>query len=325
MLCGVMLACALVTTRWAAVDISPLFVPYFSTAWAVTIVGLLVGIFWWVLQLARERADKPLEIVFSRLKERAPLLLLPVVIFPLFLVSFTACKTAIPFLVGYRWDGFWAASDKLIFQDDVWRIAHGWFGSRSLPIWEWFYTVGWGFAFAFTAVLVAVHMDGRRVAIFYTAMFGTWLIGGFCLAYAMSAAGPVFVYLVDPSLAPRFADLNATLNKTLSVGGSVRETQQYLASVIESHVAVKGGGISAMPSMHLGAASIYVLAARRTLWMLPAILFWAIIFICSGYFGYHYWVDGIVAAVIATLCWWTAESYYLHLRPASAALLEQVA
>jgi membrane-associated phospholipid phosphatase len=70
---------------------------------------------------------------------------------------------------------------------------------------------------------------------------------------------------------------------------------------------VKGGGISAFPSMHLGAASIYVLAARKTPWFLPSLLFWAAIFLSSGYFGYHYWIDGIAAAGVAILCWFSAE------------------
>jgi membrane-associated phospholipid phosphatase len=64
-----------------------------------------------------------------------------------------------------------------------------------------------------------------------------------------------------------------------------------------------GGGISAMPSMHLAAAAIYVIASRGTKWFYPSILFWLIIFIASGYFGYHYWVDGFVGAVVAWICW----------------------
>jgi membrane-associated phospholipid phosphatase len=64
-----------------------------------------------------------------------------------------------------------------------------------------------------------------------------------------------------------------------------------------------------MPSMHLGVASIYVLAARKTPWLAPAILFWLIIFVASAYFGYHYWVDGIVAAAVAAMCWAAAERY----------------
>jgi hypothetical protein len=80
-----------------------------------------------------------------------------------------------------------------------------------------------------------------------------------------------------------------------------------LPNALHSHVAVKSGGISAMPSMHLGTVSIYVLAARRTRWFVPAMLFWLIIFICSAYFGFHYWIDGIVAAALAAICWAGAE------------------
>ena len=65
-----------------------------------------------------------------------------------------------------------------------------------------------------------------------------------------------------------------------------------------------------MPSMHLGAVSIYVLAASKTRWLIPAILFWLIIFVASAYFGYHYWVDGLVAAAVAVGGWCASEAYF---------------
>lgn len=58
-----------------------------------------------------------------------------------------------------------------------------------------------------------------------------------------------------------------------------------------------------MPSMHLATVAIYVIAAWRTRWLLPAILMWVTIFVSSGYFGYHYWIDGIAGAGIAAVCW----------------------
>ena len=66
-----------------------------------------------------------------------------------------------------------------------------------------------------------------------------------------------------------------------------------------------------MASVHLGAASIYVLSARRTLWFIPSILFWIVIFVCSAYFGYHYWIDGIVAVLVAAACWIVAERIFM--------------
>ena len=65
-----------------------------------------------------------------------------------------------------------------------------------------------------------------------------------------------------------------------------------------------------MPSMHLGACAVYVLAAWRTKWFAPSLAFWVLIFIASAHVGYHYWVDGIVAAIVAWACWEAAEYAY---------------
>jgi len=305
-----MLASAFFTCFLARVDFSQLFVPYLVASIAVTIVCVLISVFWWVLQLALKQADSPVTLVVARLRERAALLVLPALVFPVFLSAFTATKTAIPFLVGYHWDGFWADIDKAIFGQDVWRIAHRILGSSSMRVWEWFYTVGWGLALVFTAALVALNMERRQIAVFYTAMMATWIIGGGIFAYAFSAAGPVFVSLGDQALAGRFAQLNALMNQYLSTGGAVRQTQEYLAAAVRSHVAVKGGGVSAMPSMHLAAAMIYILASRRTAWLLLSVPFWVVIFLCSAYFGYHYWIDDLVGSAIACICWFATARIY---------------
>jgi hypothetical protein len=162
----------------------------------------------------------------------------------------------------------------------------------------------------FSKAFIALNAQPRRVATFFSSMLATWLLGGWLMAYSFSAAGPVFAHLFDPSLGPRFHELRDILAGSLMPDGAIRGTQRYLASAIDVHTAVQGGGISAMPSMHLGATSVYVMAARGTRWIVPAILFWVIIFVGSGYFGYHYWIDGIIAAAVAVVCWKVAEAYY---------------
>lgn len=303
----VMVSCALVTGRLANVSSSGLLAPYYSASLSITFVSLLITIFWWVVQLAREGADSPLLMVRDRLRERAPYLLLPALIFPLFLASFTATKSAIPFLVGYTWDPFWAQADRAIFGDDVWRIAHRWLGSGATRPLEWIYVAGWGIGLIFVMALMPLNASAKFTGKFYSAMMATWLVAGTAMAYMFSAAGPVFAHLVTTSQADQFGDLRAVLNATLKPHGPIWTTQLYLPEALYSHEAVKGGGISAMPSMHLGAAAIYVIGARRTPWLTPAILFWLTIFVASGFFGYHYWVDGIVAAGVAAGCWVGAD------------------
>jgi hypothetical protein len=308
--CAAMVVAAAVTCTLAHVEVSLLLWPYFSMSFAVTVSALLVSVFCWLLVMARDRADAPVQIVVARIRSRVFLLALPLAVLPLFLVSYTAAKTAIPFLVGFGWDGFWTDADRLIFGDDAWRISHRWLGTGWMFIYAWFYTAMWGFAFVGVSTFIAINARPSLVAVFYTAMLLTWTMGGWLMALTFSSAGPIFTHLFDPDLGEHFSGLRDVIAANLPADNSLRLTQAYLAESINSRVAVKGGGISAMPSMHLGAASIYIFAARKTKWLIPAVLFWLVIFVLSGYLGYHYWVDGIVAAIIAWVSWRISDFYF---------------
>ena len=306
-ICIAMTICALVVVYATDMSFPHLYSAYVGGSTAVTILCALGVIFVFIARLARVNADHPLQTLKVKAQARLVLMLLPTIIFPAFLAAFTASKTGISLTIGFKWDWLWASADRVLFGDDAWRITHRWLGTSSMVAWQWIYTVAWATVLVFAKSLVAILGRPSRVFVFYVSMMLTWFLGGFVLAYAFSAAGPAFVYLIDPMLAHQFAPLKSTLSQSLPENAPILATQTYLASAIDSHIAVRGGGISAMPSMHVGAASIYVLASRGSRWFIPAITFWALIFVGSAYFGYHYWIDGIVAAAVAAASWKAAE------------------
>jgi hypothetical protein len=52
-------------------------------------------------------------------------------------------------------------------------------------------------------------------------------------------------------------------------------------------------------------------------------LLWLLMFLGSAYFGYHYWVDGVVAAVVAWACWQAAERYYCRVSVCHRSLIAE--
>jgi membrane-associated phospholipid phosphatase len=180
------------------------------------------------------------------------------------------------------------------------------------PAWTFFYSIIWGFALVFSGAFVAAFASRRFTATFFTAMMLSWFVGGIVMAYAISAAGPVFAHLADPELAGRFLPLRHELVRILGEDDPVLMSQRYLAAGAKVKIAAKGGGISAMPSMHIATATILVIAALRTRWLLLAGLFWVMTFFGSIYLGFHYAVDAPIAAVIAALCWAFAHKLYAN-------------
>ena len=287
-----------------------LVLSYILTGTAFTLLAGLIFAFVQFVGLARGRADQPLSVVLGRLRTRLPLLLLPTLLWPLLLAGYTTAKMSIPLIVGYGWDGFWADADRLVFGRDAWVLSIPLVEWAPVRAWEWIYSAGWGVVLFTWLAATPFVMSKKRLGIAYVTTFASWLIGGCLLAYATSAAGPVFAHLVDPALGDRFLPMRQHLASALSPDGPIRQSQKVLALALEKHIAMPAAGISAMPSMHLAMTTIYVLAARRTLWVVPACAFWLIIFIGSAYFGYHYWVDGILAAILAIVCWKAAELHF---------------
>jgi len=322
-LCLALLVTGLVAAQAAKMDLSALPLPYLATGTAITFVCVLGYLFIAVAKLGLQRADSPIGKAIKPLVGRAPLLVLPAVALPMSFAGLTAAKSAIPFLVGYTWDAYWANLDRTVFGDDVWRLAHRIFGTSNLWLWEWSYAVAWGVVLFFGSAVIALFGSKRLNGIFFTTLFTTLLLGGCLLAYVFSSAGPVFAHLFDPSLDARFAPLRQFLATNLGQG-PIGITENYLASAVHSRIVVKGGGMSAMPSMHLAVAAIYILLARGTKWLIPAILFWIIIFIGSGYFGYHYWMDGLVGSVVAWICWVPTARLYRP-RPKGGHVLQTAA
>ena len=315
MICIAMLVAGFSAGYLANIDGRGLFLPYIFAATSLTVISFLVFIFVELVKLAIKREKRPTPIIWRRIRERASFLVLPVLVFPIFLTGFTTAKSSIPALVGYRWDAFWADVDVMIFGSDAWNIAHGMFHPDYMGVWNFLYATAWFLTLGLFKANVAIYATPRRIGVIYTAMLGTWLIGGFLFAYCFSTAGPILAHLFDVSLAERFEPLRDAIYNSKGQGGAVRVTQEYLSVAMYSSVAVKGGGISAMPSMHIGASTIYVLAARGSRWLGPAVAYWVVIFFFSAYFGWHYWVDGILAVVIAWLCWVTAEALFRSPRP----------
>lgn len=241
---------------------------------------------------------------------------------PLFMAAFTGAKTAIYPLVGYSWDAQFAAMDRAIFGQDPWRLTHAVLGPQATAALELIY-VGWGGVLVVVATLVALTARPEFIARFCFAMLLTWFLGGFLMAYAMSAAGPVFVHVTNGDRS--FLPLVERLGMLLGDGSPIKFTQTYLLGALDSHWAVKGGGISAMPSVHVAASTILLIAAWRTSWWWPALIFFATIFVGSVHFGYHYAVDGLFGAAVAVLSWYAAGLVPVSRRTGDPAPIRDIA
>lgn len=305
-----MLVGATITAHLGGPSPVELLPEYVAAAAGCGASAILVFIFIRIAALARIRADRPLAVVFGELRPKLPYLILPVLVTPTFLSAFTAAKSAIPRLVGFRYDRLFANMDAAIFGTDPWRLTHLLIGSLGTKTIEFFYVAVWITALAYSQVFIPLYARRTLIARFFTAMLLTWFIAGFVLAYAIPAAGPVFVELADPTLDARFAPLKSHLAELLSPSAPFISGPKYLLAGIASGTAYSGGGISAMPSMHIAVVTVYVLAARGTKWFLPAVLFAAIILVGSVHSGYHYFVDSVVGAAVALLCWKLTELFY---------------
>lgn len=255
---------------------------------AIALMCVLVYLFCSVGRSAMASADRPLGIALAGLKPRLPVLLWYAFAFPVFMACFTAAKSGIGPIVGFGMDPALAKIDHAILGRDAWRIAHSggdfghFLGFAYYQLWSTL------LALSIPLTVMLAPEKGTRFVVTFAASF---LIGGIVLAYLMPSSGPLFA-------GDQFAPLREAVR-----GTQFQFVESYLKETMGSPHSVPGGGISAMPSMHIATVAIFVLASRRTILFWPALGFAAVIFWGSVYSGFHYAVDAPVAVLVAWACW----------------------
>jgi membrane-associated phospholipid phosphatase len=232
-------------------------------------------------------------------------------VFPPFMSMLTSYKQALPFLHAYDMDVTLMRADRWLHGGrQPWEILHSWMGSPlvtsafNAAYQAWFFVM-------FSVVFWQAWSARRLIRMqFLLSFMLTWVLLGTVLATIMASAGPCYydrVTGLESPYAPLMTYLHDAAKEypvwSLDVQRGLWNI--YTATEEGGAAGVSGGGISAMPSLHVAITVLCALAgwtARRWLGALLS-LFAVVIMLATVHLGWHYALDGYVAAVLAIVIW----------------------
>lgn len=221
--------------------------------------------------------------------------------------NFMSVKTAIPSLAEFYLDETFRNWDRVLF-----------FGNDPYQLFLWMYDIPWLIklvdnVYTFWAAFVAgfwlyafcsERMSAQRRFQYLFAMLLLWFIAGNVMATLLSSAGPCYYeyFTGDSATYAVIMEKLHALHASHNLGAV--STQDMLLAMYENPNS-RFGGISAAPSLHVGASLMMLLLfwqnkiARALL-----ILFNIVIYIGSIVLVWHYAVDGLLVLPSVALCWW---------------------
>lgn len=223
--------------------------------------------------------------------------------FAIFMFAFATIKVRIPVIVPFYLDEFFYQLDRLLFLgNDPWELFRFVFNYPIVIWWIDFIYDIW--AVVLIAMWMAQFLMTEKPAQaryrFGVALMLTWLIGGNILAIVLSSAGPCYFEPITGlnSYAPQLALMQ-------DIEGLKAVTYQSMLWDVYVAPGYGVGGISAMPSMHCATSFLLILAFGKNRPILKGVLivFFTTILISSFILAWHYAVDGLLAALVALLCW----------------------
>jgi hypothetical protein len=273
----------------------------------IAIIGLglaLVPFFFWHLySLYRTGESHPAKRMLNSLdRSRVAAVAIATIIDPITAGAFSSLKAAIPLVIPFYLDRPITRFEASLFGTDAWRITHALLGWAT-PVIDRFY-LSWLpiMLLAFNFVLLSKPSALKtRSLIAYLLM---WPVIGTFGAYLLSSAGPIFH---DATLGGHSGLLDA-----LSREGAPGTLFAYhhLWNGYAHRFSTLGGGISAMPSMHISMAFWLALTIRgafpRYQW--AGWTYAALIWLGSVHLGWHYFSDGLVGGAAALMIWRVAGS-----------------
>jgi hypothetical protein len=294
--------------------------PITAGGWALWLVCALAAAEWMLLARARRPGPRagPAEIFSGYLRARwaedfGVSLLWPPLMFGLLVGSFGLFKQEVLVKAGFGFDPMFRMADRFMFLGiDPWRITHALPSPWTSLVLDRIYH-GWFAPMSLGLILCAFVRRPVRARTQYMLAFAlSWIVIGSLMAYLLPSAGPCYWGLLtgrpgpyDALMSGLYADqakLQAGLHGSLL--GALSE-QAYLLSLYRGAAVGVGGGISAMPSMHVALAALFACAAFRLgrVWGWLAAAYAALVFVASVHLAWHYAVDGVVGAGAAILIW----------------------
>lgn len=257
--------------------------------------------------ITRRQINRPTATLLRTIRSRKRWLLRGTFFFVV-VVAFARCfssfKVAIPVLNPFWADPFIAELDHRTFGADAWVLTHSVFGYFGTLVIDRIYIL-WFVVVAATSGWICFARDPRLQIRGLMCYVLSWSILGGATALGLSSVGPCFYEQFYGS--QRFAPL---MDKLAAVSAqheimAFRTMNFLIGSLDKDYI---GGGISAMPSLHVAMAllsflCIYSYTNSKLLKVLSG-LFGVAIFIGSVHLGWHYAWDGIISIIGVSIFWW---------------------
>ena len=215
--------------------------------------------------------------------------------------AFSSMKAAIPLVVPFYLDGPLAGFERSIFGTDAWRITHALLGWAT-PVIDSFY-LSWLPVMLIAFNLVLLSKPSRRKTRSLIAYLLMWPTVGTLGSYALSSAGPIF----HDALFGGHSGLLDALRREGARGTLLAYDHLWKGYV--NRFDTLGGGISAMPSMHIAMACWLALTIRAAFprWQWLGWTYMGLIWLGSVHLGWHYFSDGVAGIAGALLVWHVAS------------------
>ena len=276
--------------------------PLISLYDEVAVIGLgfaLIPFFLWYLRsIHREGESSPLKRIRRDLdRQRIIAVVIATLLASVMAGAFSCLKAAIPLVVPFYLDGPIAGLERAFFGTDPWRISHAVLGWAT-PMIDTFY-LSWlpVMLIAFNLVLLSRPSAIKTRSL--VAYLLIWPLVGTLGSYLMSSAGPIF----HDALFGGHSGLLDALRREGARGTLL--AYDHLWKAYANRFETLGGGISAMPSMHIAMACWLALTIRAGFprWQWGGWSYLGLIWLGSIHLGWHYFFDGPVGIAGALLIW----------------------
>ncbi|MGR5318764.1 phosphatase PAP2 family protein [Vibrio sp. DNB22_19_1] len=230
----------------------------------------------------------------------------------LFISSFSTAKSMIPLVNPFKYDALFHDIDAWIFGGQApWTIVHRVLDSPFLTmIINYCYNIWFLLQWGILCYFILASRSKQR-SCYLVSWILCWLLLGMIAATILSSAGPAFLSRLDSNIHD-YDELMNLLHQQhdwLIANGYhglfALDTQDELWDSYANGKEMLGGGISAMPSMHVSMSVLMALgmnSVNRTLGLVFG-LYGGVILVGSVALGWHYFSDGLVSIVLTVLIW----------------------